>query len=381
VIAPCADAADESSPVEDGAFHGTVMDMPPAASEETSCPSCHAPLRLPAAHPFIPIGCAHCGGVVWRQRTFAGFELLELLGRGEMSVTFRALAPDHAGEVALKIIRPPAAAMAPDVAAFVAAARRLKTLTHPHLVRVLAAGLEDGWPYLAMEYLPHGSLATRLAQEGPLTECAMLDLGCQAAAALERAQQAGLPHRDFQPRRIRFAADDTIRVTGYAESIFLDCASMDVGIVRGRLCYVAPERLCGLLEDARSEIFTLGATLYETATGRKLHDGEPHGESLRDLHDAETIRIEDAGCPLHPETVAMLNRMLRVDYGDRPQTWEEARVALESVRHAVTPAATGRGKMLAVLLLLLALAASVNVWSRTQERLLSQMAQGSAVVH
>jgi serine/threonine-protein kinase len=318
---------------------------------------------------------------VWLQRTFGGFALRELLGRGEMSVTFRAFDAALGSDVALKIIRPPAAAMAPDVSAFVAAARRLKTLTHPNLVRVFAAGIEEDLPYLAMEYLPGGSLATRLAREGSLDEREMLEIGCQAAAALDRAQNAGLPHRDFQPHRIRFADDGTIRITGLAESIFLDCASMDVGIVRGRLCYVAPERLCGLLEDARSEIFTLGATLYETVTGRTLHDGEPHGEILRDLHDAEIIRVEDAGSGLHPATASVLNRMLSVDLACRPQTWREAIAALGEARAAVTPASGGRGPVLAVLLLLLALAAGVNVWTKAQDRRLAQLPPARTAIH
>ncbi len=320
---------------------------------------------------------------MWLQREFASFELRELLGRGEMAVTFRAFDPERGIEAALKIVRPPAAALPPDIAAFVAAARRLKTLTHPHLVRVFAAGIEEGLPYVAMEYLPHGSLATRLAQEGSLPEREMLEIGCQAAAALERAQNAGLPHRDFQPRRIRFADDGTVRVTGFAESIFLDCASMDVGIVRGRLCYVAPERLCGLLEDARSEIFTLGATLYETVTGRKPHDGEPHGEILRDLHDAEVIRVEEAGCPLHPATASVLNRMLSVDLAARPQTWAEALSELRNARDAVQPpgAPVGRGKVLAVLLFLLGLAVGVSAWTRAQEYPLSHVSASLPTVH
>ena len=313
---------------------------------------------------------------------FGLFELRELLGRGEMSVTFLAFDPEHGIEVALKIVRPPAAALPPDIAAFVAAARRLKTLTHPNLVRVFAAGMEEGLPYVAMEYLPQGSLATRLAREGPLSEPEMLEIGCQAAAALERAQNASLPHRDFQPRRVRFADDGTIRVTGFAESIFLDCASMDVGIVRGRLCYVAPERLCGLLEDARSEIFTLGATLYETVTGTKPHEGEPHGEILRDLHDAEIIRMEDTSPALHPATCAVLNRMLSVDLLERPQTWADAASALREARDAVTPTATsgGRGPVLTILLVLLALAVGVSAWTRSQEYPLSQITPALSIV-
>lgn len=381
MIAPCADATDEESRVDDCAIRGSLMSMPPPATEEPSCPHCRAPLRALRSRRFIPVPCLRCGEIVWLQRTFAGFELRELLGRGEMSVTFLAFDSARGVDVALKIIRPPAAALSPDVAAFAAAGRRLKTLTHPNLVRVIASGIEEEFPYIAMEYLPGGSLATRLAREGPLSESEMLDIGCQAAAALERAQNAGLPHRDFQPRRIRFADDGTIRLTGFAESIFLDCASMDVGIVRGRLCYVAPERLCGLLEDQRSEIFTLGATLYETVTGRKPHDGEPHGEILRDLHDSEVIRVEAAGLPLHPRTVVALNRMLSVDLAERPQTWPEALAALREARDAVQPPVAGRGQVLAVLLVLLALAASLNVWTRAQERLLAKASPVPAAIH
>lgn len=292
-----------------------------------------------------------------------------------MSVVFRAFDPERGTEVALKIMRPPAAALGPDVAAFIAAARRLRTLLHPNLVHVYSAGSVDGLPYVTMEYLPGPSLAARLAAEGPLSEGEMLEIGLQAAAALERAQNAGLPHRDFQPRRVRFAADGSVRVTGFAESIFLDCASMDVGIVRGSLCYVAPERLCGLLEDARSEIFTLGAVLHEVVTGTKLHEGEPHGEILRDLHDGERTRIEDAGLPLHPATSAALNRMLSVDLIGRPQTWPEAIAALREARSSVAPESAdfGRGKMLAVLLFLLGLAVGVSAWNRSQEFPLTQV--------
>lgn len=337
----------------------------PSSEPGDACPGCGAPLAMAIGRRFIPTHCAACGGEVWLDREFAGFQLRELLGRGELSLTFRAFHPGRAIDVALKIVRPPAAALAPDVAAFVAAARRLRTLTHPHLARVFEAGIEGGLPFLAMEYLPCGSLASRLSQEGALSECETLDIACQAASALERAQNAGLPHRDIQPRRIRFADDGSVRVTGFAESIFLDCASMDVGIVRGRLCYVAPERLCGLLEDERSEIFMLGATLHEALTGRKLHNGEPHGEILRDLHDAEVIRVEDVGCPIHPATAAALNRMLSVDLALRPQTWADALTSLREAREAVTPAR--RSGMVALLLLLLALAAAVNVWTRQQD--------------
>jgi serine/threonine protein kinase len=338
---------------------------------------------VPRTRCFIPSRCEGCGEVVWHQRTLGSFELRELLGRGEMSVTFRAFDSERGIEVALKVVRPPAAALAPDVAAFLAAVRRLKTLAHPNLVRVYAAGIEEDLPYLAMEYLPRGSLATRLARAGALSESETLEIGCQAAAALDRAQQAGLPHRDFQPRRIRFADDGSIRVTGLAESIFLDCASMDVGIVRGRLCYVAPERLCGLLEDVRSEIFTLGATLHECVTGTTLHAGEPHGEILRDLHDAEVIRVEDAGRPLQSATASALNRMLSVDLAERPQSWAEVIAMLDAARAVVAPQphSAGRGAVRAVLLALFALAIALSAWSRAQERNFAQVAAPRSAVH
>jgi len=338
-----------------------------------ACPACGVPFHPPNGRAFLPGSCANCGGAVWSQRQFAGLELRALVGRGEMSVTFRAYDPERGCEVALKIIRPPAAALAPDIAAFVAAARRLRTLTHPHLVRVFAAGVEEGLPYLVMEYLPRGSLATRLAREGAMEEREVLALGCQAAEALDRAQAAGLPHRDLPPRRIRFAEDGTIRLTGFAESIFLDCASMDVGIVRGRLCYVSPERLCGLLEDARSEIYTLGAALHVALTGTAPHGGELHGEVLRDLLDTETVRVEDARPGLAPATCAVVNRMLQVDFAGRPQSWAEAAAALGEAQATVAGGGAGRGAVTLVLILLLALTVGVSAWTSTPEYASAQM--------
>jgi serine/threonine-protein kinase len=306
------------------------------------CPTCHS--ECPASGPpFIPRPCPHCGAEVWRERVFGHLELREMLGRGAMAVVFCAFDPARGHEVALKIIRPPSAAEPGDLAAFAEAAERLVSLRHPHCARVFAAGIEGDFGFVAMEYLPVRSLASRLEQGELLSELETLDLALQAAAALEAAHAAGLPHRDFQPHRVRYAADGTIRITGLAEDVFLDCAAAGVGIVRGRLCYAPPERLFCRPEDARSEMYALAATLFEAFTGLAPHGGEPHGEMIRDLHDSDVLRIEAHGRPLRPATAAVLNRMLSVEPLGRPQAWADARSALGFARAAVPdPAAPPR---------------------------------------
>lgn len=267
---------------------------------------------------------------------FGPFVLREVIGRGAMSVVFRASFQGQEAELALKIIRAPCAAEPEDFLNFEEAAQRLVALEHPHCVRVFAAGVEEGLAYVAMEYLPHGSLAKRLETTGPISEIEMLDLGAQVAAAL----RAGLKHGDLLPRRVRFAADGSVRVTGFAESIFLDAAAEEVGIVRGRLCSLGPERLYGHAEDLRSDIFALGALLFECFTGVLPYGGEAHGEILRDIAAAEPLRIERCGRPLRPTTAQIVNQLLRARPEQRPQSWEEACAAINDARDAIRGPAT-----------------------------------------
>ena len=266
--------------------------------------------------------------------------LHEVIGRGAMSVVFRACFKEQEAEFALKIIRPPCAAEPEDFLHFEEAAQRLVALEHPHCARVFAAGIEEGLAYVATEYLPRGSLAKRLETSGPFSEIEMLDLAVQLSAGLKAGHRAGLRHGDLLPRRVRFAADGSVRVTGFAERIFLDAAAEEVGIVRGRLCSLGPERLHGHAEDLRSDLFALGALLFESFTGAPPYGGEAHGEILRDLADIEPLRVESHGRPLRPATVQIVNQLLRARPEQRPQSWEEACAALNEARGTITGLAT-----------------------------------------
>ena len=266
--------------------------------------------------------------------------LHEVIGRGAMSVVFRACFKEQEAEFALKIIRPPCAAEPEDFLHFEEAAQRLVALEHPHCARVFAAGIEEGLGYVAMEYLPHGSLAKRLETSGPFSEIEMLDLAVQLSAGLKAGHRAGLRHGDLLPRRVRFAADGSVRVTGFAERIFLDAAAEEVGIVRGRLCSLGPERLHGHAEDLRSDLFALGALLFESFTGLLPYGGEAHGEILRDLADAEPLRIEGHGQSLRPATVQIVNQLLRALPKERPQSWDAACAAIREAREAIPDSTT-----------------------------------------
>ncbi len=306
-----------------------------AAPVSHSCPTCQTLLLPGSAQLLLPTRCPNCDHVVWLRTEFGPFVLRGVIGRGAMSVVFRASFQGQEAQLALKIIRPPRAAEPEDFLNFEEAAQRLVALEHPHCARVFAAGVEEGLAYVAMEYLPHGSLAKRLETTGPITEIAMLDLAEQVAAALQAGHRAGLLHGDLLPRRVRFAADGSARVTGFAESIFLDAAAEEVGVVRGRLCSLGPERLHGCAEDLRSDIFALGALLFESFTSVPPYNGEAHGEILRDISDAEPLRIERHGRPLRPPTVKIVNQLLRALPKDRPQSWDEACAAIREAREAI----------------------------------------------
>ena len=259
-----------------------------------------------------------------RARTdFAGYQLGEPFARSGLAMIFRATDPVTGVEFALKVIQPPFGTQPEDLSRFVAETRAATGLDHPHCVRVFGAGVEEGFAWVAMELLTGGSLTGRLAAVERMAEAAMLTVALQAASALAAAQAAGLTHHDIEPNNLVFDEGGVLKVTDFGQAVFYERASHDVGIIWGQPCFVAPERLARAEEDALTDIYGLGATLFRALTGEPPYGGEAHGQILFDRMGNETIRIENHVRPIHASTAAVLNRMLAASRARRFQSWKE----------------------------------------------------------
>ena len=282
---------------------------------------------LRGAQIFAPLPCPSCGAVARAREEIGGYRLREPLKRSGLGIIFRAV--DSAGEsLAVKILQPPLAAESTDLEYFVSEVWALARLNHPHGLRIFATGVEQGVAWIAMEWLAHGSLADRLAERGRLREAEVLSIGAQAASALGAAHAAGHLHHDVEANNLVFADAHTVKVTDFGQAALYQIAADDLGTMWGRVCDVSPERLRNEPEEAHSDIYSLGATLFHALTGTPLHGGEPNGQITLELLESGEARVEDFVSALHASTALVLNRMLASEPSQRWQHWGEVAAQL-----------------------------------------------------
>ena len=315
------------------------LTFPPVSRpKEYPCPSCHTAKRLRGSRAFANVTCDSCGAV-WRPREeVAGWRLHELLARSGLGLIFHASHPAGGAPVAVKILALPAGWTPEDAARFTDEVQILAAHDHPHWLQIFAGRMEEDFAWLAMEWLPEGSLPAR----GRLGEMEALQVAAQIADALVAAHACGLEHRNLHIGECLLADATTVKVSGFAEASFYERAGLDVGTIWGRLCCVPPERLFDEPEDSRSEIYALGAIAFQMLTGEPPHEGETMPEIFMERLEGPPASVRDCVPAIRESTAALVDRMLAVDPQQRFPSWEETAKALGKQLGALSPAASPR---------------------------------------
>ncbi len=203
-----------------------------------------------------------------------GFDIERELGEGAMATVYLATQRSLQRKVALKVM---AAALAADPSfaeRFLREGRTLARLSHPNTVTIHDIGNVGSCYYMAMEYLPNGTLKERI-QQGLDPELGLVYVR-QVAAALGYAHSQGLVHRDVKPANILFRADGTAVLSdfGIAKSIEDNTQFTQVGFAVGTPSYMSPEQARGQEIDGRADLYALGVVLYEILTGKLPYNGK-----------------------------------------------------------------------------------------------------------
>ncbi len=222
----------------------------------------------------------------------AGYEILSELGRGGMGVVYKARQTDLDRVVALKVIRS-GGASAGELARFRTEARALAGLRHPNILQIHELGTHDGdRPYLALEYAGGGNLARSLAGS-PREPRAAAALAETLARATHAAHQCGIVHRDLKPANVLLTDDGTPKVAdfGLAKSFGGGSSQTRTGEVMGTPSYMAPEQAEGRLRDIgpATDVYALGAILYELLTGRPPFRGATPLDTLEQVRFQEPL--------------------------------------------------------------------------------------------
>src|SRR4051812_10151966 len=258
---------------------------------------------------------------------------------------------------------------------FLREAQLAAPLSHPNVVRVYDFGHDpDGRPFIVMEYLEGGSLAEALARDGALTPARVVAVARDCCAGLAYAHAAGLVHRDLKPQNLLLDLDGCVKIADFGIARTLDGTSLTLtGSVLGTAGYLAPEQAGGAQVTAAADIYGLGVTLHQLATGTM-----PGPDAVQDLPDP--LRGVVACCldpdPARRPTAETLSAML-----DEPATVVSApagattQVAAEAatapvaaprvVPRYVAPARSRRNGRLAAVLLVLLLVSAIVILAAT----------------
>lgn len=215
------------------------------------------------------------------------YRIKRLLGSGGMADVY--LAHDNVldRDVALKIMNERYAKDEEFVERFRREAQSAAALSHPNIVSIYDRGAtDDGTYYIAMEYLPGGTLKDRIAKKGPLPPKTAAKVALQIAQALEAAHKRGVVHRDIKPHNILITADGDLKVTDFGIARAATSSTMTkTGLILGTAHYISPEQAMGEPVGPASDLYSLGVVFYEMLTGELPYDADtPIGIAMKHVN-------------------------------------------------------------------------------------------------
>jgi len=280
-------------------------------------------------------------------RQLGRYRVLELLGKGGMGAVYRGRDPNLKRLVAIKTLRSELAANEDFIARFRREAQLAAQFKSPHVVRVHDQGHEGTTEYIVMEFVEGEDLAQVLAREGKLEEKRACAICADVVRALQEAQKHSIIHRDIKPHNIMIDAEDgavKLADLGIGKQLFSpddDEASkqlsLTVGVI-GTPQYMSPEQAMGETDlDFRSDVFSLGATLYHLVCGRLPYQGRtPQMIMVKVAHDPPPDPLA-ANPDLSRATVAVIRKMMARDRTRRYVSLDALLTDLECVAQGIPP--------------------------------------------
>ena len=314
------------------------------------------------------------------------FSLLEKIGEGGMGRVYRARDTRLERLVAIKLLPESRRADADRRARFVQEAKAASALNHPNIVTIHEIGEQDGQIFIVMELVDGKPLNELIPRKG-MRLTAALRIAAQVADALAAAHAAGIVHRDLKPANIMVDGHGRAKVLDFGlAKLTVPAGTSDVGpdeatrtlsaakpvteegVILGSVPYMSPEQAEGKPVDARGDIFSFGAVLYEMVTGQRAFRGESRITTLAAIVEKDPQPPSEISAT-PPELERLIARCLRKDVNRRSQNMSDVKLALEELREesesgklAQPAAAKPRGRYRAIgATLLLVLAAVLSV--------------------
>src|SRR5579864_1868756 len=271
------------------------------------------------------------------------YEIQSPLGAGGMGEVYRARDTRLGRDVAVKILPESFARDSERLHRFEQEARAVAALNHPNILAIFDTGQNNGSPFLVSELLEGETLRTIL-DRGPLSSRKSIEYSVQIAQALAGAHEKGIVHRDLKPENIFVTKDARVKVLDFglaklaqktsvaaADGVTLTSSHTAAGLVMGTASYMAPEQVRGDAADARTDIFSFGAVLYEMLSGKRAFRRDTPAETMTAVLKEDPPELEDASHPISPALDRIMRRCLEKNPEQRFQSAKDLSFALSAL--------------------------------------------------
>jgi hypothetical protein len=275
-------------------------------------------------------------------RMVGGYELFSPLGTGGMGTVFKARHIKSGRIVALKVLPPSAAAKGDLAARFDHEARIACSLSHPNIVEGIASGSVNNLHFYAMELIVGESVADLIARKGRLESGQALKIMWDVAQGLFGAHQAGLIHRDVKPHNLMIGTDGVVKLCDLGLTRSKDDRELtDASAPMGTPFYMSPEQIsCDRPIDARTDVYSLGATAYNMVTGVPPYRAEASAKVMSMHVKAALTPVCERFSGADPRLAAVIEKCLRKDPDERYQSMEALTADLHAIQDGGQPAAS-----------------------------------------
>jgi eukaryotic-like serine/threonine-protein kinase len=280
---------------------------------------------------------------------FGPYEILAPIGAGGMGEVYRAKDPRLGRDVAIKVLPASFSADADRLRRFEQEARAAGILNHPNITAVLDIGEHEGAPYVVQELLEGETLRQALA--GGLSARKSIDYAVQIAHGLAAAHEKGIVHRDLKPENVFVTKDGRVKILdfGLAKLTHLEegsqatnlptaTAGTEPGMVLGTLGYMSPEQVRGRPADARSDIFSFGAILYEMVAGQRAFKGDSAADTMSAILKEDPPDLSITNQNVAPGLERIVRHCIEKNPEQRFQSARDMAFDLEALSGVSTPA-------------------------------------------
>ena len=290
---------------------------------QTTCPGCSRQLTVPASR--FQDGCV-----------IGDFLIRSKIGSGSIGTVYQATQLSLDRPAALKVLRPEYSTRR-GIRDFLQEARAAAALNHINLIQTLAFGEEDGICYMAMPYIPGGSVMDRIKRERRLPPDESLHIIQQAAEALHYVwTERGIVHRDLKPDNIMLTAEGIVKITDFGMAVQAENWKTDSAIA-GTPSYMSPELFNGEKPDPRSDIYSLGVTLYQMLSGKLPFEASSVRTVAYQHMNEAAVPLEKLNPEVPPPVAKLVRRMMAKKPDDRFADMEELLTAIWKIRQETAP--------------------------------------------